>query len=77
MELGETEEVITNPIHPYTKALISAIPMPDPRYEKQKKLLVYDPGMHDYEDNPPSWREVSDGHFVLANDREASEWVQK
>ena len=77
VELGETEEVITNPIHPYTKALISAIPMPDPRYEKQKKLLVYDPGMHDYEDNPPSWREVSDGHFVLANDREASEWVQK
>ena len=77
VELGETEEVITNPIHPYTKALISAIPMPDPRYEKQKKLLVYDPGMHDYEDNPPSWREVSDGHFVLANDREALEWVQK
>lgn len=75
VEMGETEEVITHAIHPYTRALLSAIPMPDPRHEKEKKLLVYDPEMHDYTQNPPEWKELRPGHFVLANEKEAEEWI--
>ena len=48
VELAEAEELFLNPLHPYTKALLSAVPMPDPEREKKKKLLVYDPSMHDY-----------------------------
>ena len=44
--------------------------MPDPIAEKQKKLLVYDPSMHHYESDPPSWVEVEPGHFLLANKEE-------
>ena len=76
VELAETEELVTHPIHPYTKALLSAIPMPDPKYDRQKQLLVYDADMHDYDKNPPAWREVSEEHFVLANEREVKEWKQ-
>lgn len=75
VEMGETEEVITHPIHPYTRALLSAIPMPDPRHEKEKKLLVYEPEMHDYTSQPPTGMELRPEHFVLANEKEAKEWV--
>ena len=75
VEMGETEEVITHPIHPYTRALLSAIPMPDPRHEKEKKLLVYEPEMQDYTSQPPTWMELRPEHFVLANEKEAKEWV--
>ncbi|MCQ2557614.1 MAG: ATP-binding cassette domain-containing protein [Oscillospiraceae bacterium] len=74
VELGNTEEIITNARHPYTKALISAIPMPDPEHEKNKVLTVYDPSQHDYDVDPPSWHEIVPGHFVLCNDREAEIW---
>lgn len=75
VEMGNTEDVITNPIHPYTKALLSAIPMPDPSYEKNKELIVFNPLDLDYKDNPPSWTEVEQGHFVLANQIELKEWL--
>lgn len=48
VEMAETEELITHALHPYTRALLSAIPMPDPKHEKEKKLMVYDPSIHDY-----------------------------
>ena len=76
VEMGETEAVIGNPIHPYTKALLSAIPMPDPAYEKHKELMVYNPAEHDYKVNPPEWIEAEDGHFVLANQKELKDWLQ-
>ena len=77
VEMAETEELVTNRIHPYTRALLSAIPMPDPKYERNKKLLIYDPSMHDYTTNPPSWMELAPEHYVLANEREAKEWMEK
>lgn len=77
VEMGVTEDVIGNPIHPYTKALLSAIPMPDPAYEKNKELVVYNPLYHDYEENPPGWNEVEPGHFVLANKMEMEEWLKE
>lgn len=73
VELAETEELISHAMHPYTQALLSAIPMPDPVGEREKVLKVYDPSIHDYDKNPPSWREVRPGHFLLANDREVWE----
>lgn len=73
VELAETEELISHPAHPYTKALLSAIPMPDPIRERKKELFVYDPGIHDYDQNPPKWTEIAPGHFLLANERELTE----
>ena len=75
VEMGETEELIRHAIHPYTRALLSAIPMPDPKHEREKKLLVYDPDMHDYSTGEPEWRELRPGHFVLADEKEAKEWL--
>lgn len=76
-ELAETEELFRRPLHPYTRSLLSAVPMPDPDMEKNKKLLVYDPeAMHDYSKQAPTWRELFPGHFVLANDREAGEYMK-
>ncbi|GAB1432199.1 ATP-binding cassette domain-containing protein [Spirochaetota bacterium] len=71
VELAETEELFLHPLHPYTKALISAIPQPDPLLERQKKVIVYNPACHDYSVDKPRWQEVSKGHFVLANEKEA------
>ena len=75
VELAESEELFAHPLHPYTQALLSAIPQPDPIAERQKKLLVYDPACHKYgPDNRPSWQEIVPGHFVLANDSELAEY---
>lgn len=70
VEMAETEELITHAVHPYTRALLSAIPMPDPIREKQKKLLVYDPSIHDYRTDLPKWQEIRPEHYVLANQKE-------
>ena len=74
VELAEAEELFLNPLHPYTKALLSAVPMPDPRMEKKKKLLVYDPSMHDYSVDKPVWEEVKEGHFVYGKQKELEEY---
>ena len=75
VELADAEELVTHPLHPYTRSLLSAIPMPDPRREREKKLLVYDPAMHDYTAAPPVWRELRPRHWVLCNDAEAERWL--
>lgn len=74
VELAEAEELFKNPLHPYTRALLSAVPNPDPAIERQKKLMVYDPAVHDYSVNQPYWNEVSEGHFVLGNDQELEQY---
>lgn len=73
-ELAATDELFARPLHPYTRSLLSAVPLPDPDVEKKKILLVYDQSMHDYRVDAPSWREVFPGHFVLANEKEAEEY---
>lgn len=71
VELAESEELFRHPLHPYTQALLSAIPQPDPIAEREKQLLVYDPACHGYsETNLPRWEEVCPGHFVLGSQRE-------
>ncbi len=68
VELAESEELFAHPCHPYTRALLSAIPQPDPIAERQKKLLIYDPACHNYHaDNQPVWEEVYPGHYVLGS----------
>jgi len=70
VELAETEELFRHPLHPYTKALLSAVPIPDPGLEKKKQLLVYDPSIHDYSVDKPLWQEIANGHFVYGNQKE-------
>ena len=74
VELAETEKLFTHPLHPYTKALLSAIPLPDPAREKNKKLEVYDPDQHHYETDKPFWIEIEPGHMVWANQEEVEEY---
>lgn len=74
VELAETEALFAHPLHPYTRSLLSAIPMPDPVYEKNKVLEVYDPGMHDYAKEKPVWTEVEPGHFVLGSETELTKY---
>jgi oligopeptide transport system ATP-binding protein len=74
VELSETEALFAGCVHPYTRALLSAIPQPDPEAERRKKLLVYDPAMHDYAKDPPTWTEVAPRHFVYASEGELKRW---
>jgi oligopeptide transport system ATP-binding protein len=73
VELSETEALFANPLHPYTRALLSAIPQPDPEIERHKQVLTYDPSTHDYNTDGPEWVEIEPGHFVSANSREKAE----
>jgi len=72
VELAETEELFARPLHAYTRSLLSAIPVPDPRVERARVPIAYDPSLHDYSRQGPIWREVFPGHYVLANEAEAA-----
>ena len=75
VELAETEELFRNCLHPYTKSLLSAIPMPDPEIEKNKQLITYDPSVHDYSVDKPEFVEIIPGHWVLANKAEQEKYL--
>ena len=74
VELAEAEELFNHPIHPYTRALLSAVPIPDPILAKKKKLHVYDPSVHDYSVDKPTFEEVVPGHFVYGNKAEIEKY---
>ena len=70
VEVAETEELYNNPIHPYTKSLLSAVPIPDPILERKKVLKVYDPNQHDYSVDKPEWlKYVQDTSFGVTRPR--------
>ncbi len=76
VELATSDELFAHPLHPYTRALLSAIPLPDPNYEKNRVREKYNPlAAHDYSVDKPSFREVSPGHFVMCNDEEFARYV--
>jgi ABC-type oligopeptide transport system ATPase subunit len=75
MELAPSQDLFDNPVHPYTRALLSAIPVPDPRVQRSRKLLTYNPAMHHYGIEKPEWSEISEGHFVLASKPERAKWL--
>lgn len=77
VELADTDTLYRNPLHPYTRALLSAIPLPNPAAEKNKKLLVYDPSVHDYAKEAPKFQEIEPGHFVMANSDEMAAYRAK
>ena len=71
VEMADSDELFAHPLHPYTKSLLSAIPLPDPIYERQRKRITYNPlAEHDYTVDKPSFREVRPGHFVQCNEAE-------
>ncbi|MBR3742510.1 MAG: ATP-binding cassette domain-containing protein [Clostridia bacterium] len=71
VELAPSDELFLNPLHPYTRALLSAIPLPDPLYEKNRKRIVYNPlAEHDYSTDQPTMREIKPGHFIHCNQAE-------
>lgn len=78
VEMASSDELFLNPLHPYTKSLLSAIPLPDPIYEKNRKRIVYNPlAEHDYSEQQPTFREVKPGHFVMANDAEFEKYLKE
>ena len=75
VELADSDELFKHPLHPYTKSLLSAIPLPDPVYEKNRTRITYNPiAEHDYSTDQPSFREISPGHFVYCNDAEEAKY---
>ena len=77
VELAECEQLFAHPLHPYTRALLSAIPQPNPITERNKQLEIYDPSCHDYSVDKPEWVEIEEGHFVLGNKKEIAEYREK
>ncbi len=74
VEVAEAEELFNYPLHPYTRSLISAIPIPDPKLEKHKKLISYNPAIHDYSTDKPSLQDIGHGHCVFGNTAEIEEY---
>lgn len=78
VELATSEELFKNPLHPYTRSLLSAIPLPDPEYERTRKRITYEPLRdHDYSSGAPTFREVFPGHFVLCDDAEEARYKKE
>lgn len=77
VELAGCDELFRHPLHPYTKALLSAVPYPDPDVERGKELFIYDPSVHDYSVDKPVWGEICPGHFVLGNQSERDGYLRE
>lgn len=75
VEIASSEELFDYPLHPYTRSLISAIPLPDPQLEKHKVLYTYDPSMHNYTDETQTELvDIGHGHFVYGSPEEIAEY---
>lgn len=74
VEVAEAEELFNFPLHPYTHSLISAIPIPDPKLEKNKVLFTYDPSIHDYSEEKPEFVNIGHDHYVYGSKKEIEEY---
>ncbi|MCD8378814.1 MAG: ATP-binding cassette domain-containing protein [Lachnospiraceae bacterium] len=74
VEVATSEELFNFPLHPYTRSLISAIPLPDPDLEKNKVLFTYDPSVHDYSNEEPKLTDIGHGHYVYGSKKEIEEY---
>ena len=77
VELAPSEELFKNPMHPYTKALFSAIPLPNPRTERSRRKTDYDPQIHQYTPQDVlGYHEITPGHLVYGTDAEAQAYLK-
>jgi oligopeptide transport system ATP-binding protein len=74
VEIAPAEELFANPLHPYTKSLLSAVPLPDPEYEKNRKRLYYVPHLRKFTQDKPKMVEITPGHFVLGSQEEIARY---
>ena len=78
VELADADELFAHPMHPYTRSLLSAIPLPDPHTEKNRQRITYNSlAAHDYSVDKPSLREILPGHFVHCNDAEEAQYKKE
>ena len=78
VELASSDELFAHPLHPYTRSLLSAIPLPDPHSEKNRQRIVYNSlAEHDYSVDKPTLREILPGHFVYCNDAEEAKYKEE
>ena len=79
VEKAPSDELFKNPMHPYTRSLLSAIPKPDPKSERKRKRITYNPAEahHDEENDMPSLRELRKDHFVYCSEAEFQQYLQE
>ena len=75
VETVTTEEIFSNPIHPYTKSLLSAIPIPNPRTEKTRVAMSYNYKEAGVDYNVGKRHLIDGTHYVLATDEELEKWA--
>mgnify|MGYP003163741531 CR=1 FL=1 len=76
LETGTTEEIFENPIHPYTRSLLSAIPLPNPVVEKRRVAETYDYATSGIDYNKGTDHHVSGSHYVKCTDEEFAKWCK-
>lgn len=76
LEVGPADEIYHNPIHPYTKSLLSAIPEPDPERERKRQHLIYDSSIENDGESRQMY-EIRPGHFVYATEAEAKNYKEE
>ncbi len=77
VELASSDELFANPLHPYTRSLLSAIPKPNPLTEKTRERIVYHPNeVHDYSVDKPMLKEIKKGHFIYCNEKEFDDYLK-
>jgi oligopeptide transport system ATP-binding protein len=77
VELGTKSDIFENPVHPYTKSLLSAIPEPNPLTESEKVAVSYDPAEEGIDYLKGSEHYITDTHMVLATDQEIGKWLKQ
>ncbi len=77
VEIATPDELFAHPLHPYTKSLLSAVPLPDPDYEKNRKRIFYNPKLRKYTEDKPMMTEIREGHFVYASKDELARYEKE